>query len=257
MKALEPLHFSQLKKLARSPAHYACPEEEDTASLLRGRATHAYMLGQKHRVVLYEDGKRDLRQEKYRDFVAAHPDSEILIPSEMADVAGMRASLERHPRAMELLEGEQERTIQWDIGGRRCEGTPDVLRLFTDRKRLVELKTDQCSAPDLFKWKARRRYFYHAQVDWYSNGCELTMSYPQLPVDEHFVIAVESKPPYPVTVFNVRESILKAGRKQWRIWFEQLRTCEASNTFPPYVQSDVDWEDEEGDFELDWDEEAA
>lgn len=265
---LEPVRFSRLNLMARSAAHFAHgtqqdeaeDEDDDTAAMRKGSATHAYLLGQADRVTTYTEGARNKKHKKYQDFMAANPDKLILSPKEFAMADGMRRSIQRHARALELLDGIQEERIWWDIGGRSCAGTPDVVKLLAPRgdvvpKRVVELKTCRTSAPHLFQWLARKA-FYHAQVAWYAEGVERTLVYPPGPVEEHYVVAVESTAPYPVTVLRVRPSMLTLGRKQWRLWWEQLQVCEASGRFPAYVESDVDWEDEEA-VELEWDEAAA
>lgn len=251
MNTNDPVRFSRLKLLGKSPAHYACPPAE-TGAMRKGSALHAYLLGQKHRVALYEGGRRDERTKAYQEFLAEHPGQLIVIPSEMVHIDGMRKSLESHARAMGLLDGIQEQTITWYLGDRACQGTPDVVHLRRDgTKTLVELKTCNTAAPGLFRWHAKN-LAYHAQVAWYADGLDRTMAYAPGPVTEVFVVAVESTPPYPVTVFRACESILAKGRRQWRLWFETLRVCEQSGRFPGYVESDVDWEDEENDVALDW-----
>jgi len=257
--APEPVRFSRLKLLGKSPAHYACTREE-TAALRKGSGLHAYLLGQAHKVAVYEDGKRDPRSKAYQQFLTANEGRTILIPSELAPVEGMRAAIEMHGRAMELLTGGvAEQTIRWDLGGRGCQGTPDVVHVRPDgSKVLVELKTCRSSAPELFKWQARG-LAYHAQVAWYADGIERSMAYAPGPVTETYIVAVESTPPHPVTVLRVCDSMLERGRRQWRLWFEMLRVCESSGRFPGYVEADVDWEDEDGEADLAWgdDEEAA
>lgn len=250
---LEPVRFSRLKLFAKSAAHYESGYGAETGPMRKGTALHAYLLGGPEKVVVYEGGRRDNRIAAWRDFQVEHAGKHILSPTEVESVVGMRQSIERHRRAMELLDdGVQENRIEWDIGGRACAGTPDVVRPKNGRKRVVELKSCQSSAPNLFKWRGKNMA-YPAQVAWYQEGCERTMSYEPGPVDEVFVVAVESTAPYPVTVFRMRDSILELGRKQWRIWWEALRVCEAHDYYPAYAESDVDWEDESGDDEeLDW-----
>lgn len=255
---LEPLRFSRLCLMAKSAAHYAHGARAETAEMREGSATHAYLLGQKERVVVYTEGNRDKRHKKYQAFLEEHPDALILSPAEMAPVEGMRAAIERHPRAMQLLDGIQEQRIEWDIGGRACAGTPDVVHLLPKgAKRLVELKTSRTAAPGLFLWHAKK-LAYHAQLAWYAEGLGRTLAYAPGPVEEHFIVCVESSPPHPVTVVRVCESMLQLGRKQWRLWFETLRNCESSGRFPAYCDGEIDWENEE--IELEWDddgEEAA
>lgn len=229
----------------------------------KGTALHAYLLGQKDRVVVYEDGARNQRHEKYQAFLADNPGKTILIPSETVDVDGMRRSIERHPEAMRLLDGIQEQLITWTMNGRECQAQPDVVHLKSDHKVVVELKSVFCSEPEILKRHARKMA-YHAQVDWYAHGLDQSMTYPpSLPTEEHYVVAVESAPPYPVTILHVCGSMLDKGRRIWRLWFEKALNCEQSGHFPGYVQSILDWEDEEPESDpLDWeddenDEEAA
>jgi hypothetical protein len=253
---LHPVRFSRLKLFSKSAAHYAANTGQDTASLRKGSGTHSYLIGDRDAVVVYEDGARNPRHKKYQEFAEANEGKLILSPSEFEAVEGMRRSIERHSRAMELLNGIREERIEWSIAGRACAGTPDVVHLLpSGEKRLVELKTGQSAAPDLFRWQAKK-LSYHAQLAWYDNGIGLSMAYKPGPVVEHFIVAVESSPPYPVTVVRVTPKMIDKGARQWRVWFEQLLVCERSGTFPAYVEADVDWDDDDGDG-LEWDEEAA
>lgn len=257
---LEPVRFSRLKLFAKSAAHYEAQAREETASLRKGSAVHSYLLGDRDSVVVYEDGARNPRHKKYQDFLAENDGKLILSPSEFVAVDGMRRSIEKHPRALQLLDGIREQRITWTDAGRECAGTPDVLHLSPDgRKRAVELKTTKTSNPSWFRFEARR-LLYHAQCAWYRTGLERTMMYRQGPVTEFHVVAVESTEPYPVTVFTWDEASLDLGMRQCRLWFEQLLNCERTGHFPAYVESDVILSvvDEE-ETELDWgsDEEAA
>lgn len=255
--ALDPVRFSRLKLMVKSAAHYEAGFGEETGPMRKGSALHAYLLGGPEKAVVYEGGRRDDRIAAWRDFKAEHAGKHILIPSEKELVEGMRRSIERHQRAMDLLDdGVQENRIEWETIGRRCAGTPDVVKPLVGRKRLVELKTCNTSKPGLFEWQAKK-LAYHAQVAWYADGLEKTTAYAPGPVDEVFIVAVESAPPYPVTVLRVCPSVLAAGARQWRMWFEMLLVCEQSNHFPAYAQGDVAWEWEDADG-LDWgDGEAA
>lgn len=249
---LEPVRFSRLKLFAKSAAHYQANVRDDTASLRKGSGTHSYLLGDSDSVCVYEDGARNPRHKKYQEFLEQNEGKLILSPSEFESVQGMRRSIERHPRAMALLDGIREERIEWTAAGRECAGTPDVVTLLPNGKRLVELKTSQSASPDLFKWQAKK-LAYHAQLAWYANGLSQTMQYRPGPVVEQFIVAVESTAPYPVTVIRVTDKMMAKGERQCRMWFEQLLVCERSGHFPGYVEADVDWDDEE----LEWDEEAA
>lgn len=258
---LPRLRFSRLKLMDRSAAHYEYGKIEEKSPMRKGTALHAYLLGQKDRVVIYKGGARNEKFAKYQEFLAENKGKTILIPSETVDVEGMRRSIEKHPEAMRLLDGIQEQMITWTMNGRECQAQPDVIHLRSDHKVVVELKSVFTAKPELLKWHARKMA-YHAQVDWYGNGADQAMSYPaSLPTEEHYIVAVESSPPYPVTILHVCGSMLEKGRRMWRSWFEKALVCEESGHFPGYAQSILDWEDEEPESDpLDWeddDEEAA
>lgn len=250
---LEPVRFSRLKLLGKSPAHYAANPNLEGGGINKGSALHSYLLGDADRVVIYEKA-RNKKHKAYQAFLEEHPDCEILSPREAVDVEGMRESLHRHERAMQLLDGIREERIEWSLGGRACAGTPDVVHLRAEGKVLVELKTGQSSAPDIFRWQSRK-LAYHAQLAWYARGLEMASVYTPGPVTEQYIVAVESSAPYPVTVFKVTDALRRAGEKQCRIWFEQLLVCERTGRWPGYVDADVELDEEER--ELDWDDEAA
>jgi hypothetical protein len=246
---LDPVRFSRLKLFSKSAAHFAHGYGGETSAMRKGTATHRYMLGDRNAVILYPGRRAGKKWEEFRD---ANEGSDILIQSEYKDVDGMRKAVERHPRAMQLLDGIREERIEWQLSGRACAGTPDVVHIRPDgSKVLVELKTSQSAAPDLFKWQAKKMA-YHCQLAWYAQGLETTMAYAPGSVVEQYIVVVESTAPYPVTVVRVTDAMRRKGERQCRFWLEQLLVCERSGHFPGYVESDVDWDD--SDVELEWDE---
>lgn len=257
MATLEPVRFSRLKQLAKSAAHFQAGFGDETGAMRKGTALHSYLLGGADRVVVYRDGRRDARQEKWRDFQAANEGKCILIPSELDAAEGMRRAVEAHPRAMQLLDGVQEERIEWTMLGRACAGTPDVVHPRLGKKTGVELKSSVTSHPERFAWQARRM-FYHCQCAWYKDGLERTLSYAPGEVDEFYVVAVESTEPYVVTVFRYDAESLRLGARQNRLWLEQLLVCERTGRYPGYVDTDVTLSvlDESSDG-LEWGESAA
>lgn len=259
MNDLEPLRFSRLKLMAKSAMHYQHGFDGESASLRKGGATHSFLIGDASRVRVY-DGRRDKRSKDYQAFLEANPDCEIMIESEMRDVLGMRRAIERHPRAMQLLDGAvREERIEWEFMGRACAGTPDVVHIDkrTGKKGLVELKTAKTADPFRFKWQAHS-LLYHGQMAWYSKGIETTTIYQPGPVDWHKIVVVESSAPYPVTIINVTKPKITAGKRLCKELLEALLVCERTGVFPPYCDGEVDWEDDEQGDGLDWgDDEAA
>jgi hypothetical protein len=235
---LEPVRFSRLKLMGKSAAHYRAGFGGESGAMRKGTAVHSFMLGGQDKVAVYT-GRRDERIAAWRDFQAANDGKTILIPSELAAADGMRAALEAHPRAMDLLSGIQEQRIEWTDLGRACAGTPDAVHLLANGKKVgVELKTCVTSHPERFTWQCRKMS-YHAQCAWYKHGLERTLAYPPGAVTEFFVVVVETTVPHPVTVFRLDEESLRMGHKQCRLWLEQLLVCERAGHFPAYAENDV------------------
>lgn len=249
---IEPVRYSRLKLMGKSAAHFAEGFGAETGPMRKGSALHAYLLGGAEKVAVFRDGIRNKKSAKWIEFQAAHAGKHILIPSELKDVEGMRRSIERHQRAMDLLDdGVQEQRITWTFEGLSCAGTPDVVKPTADGAIVTELKSCDSSKPELFLKKAER-FGYHGQVDWYGLGVERCQQYRCDRVKDSFIVAVESSAPYPVTVIHVGEPMLRRGRQMWRSWWEQMRVCLGSKHFPAYVQSDVEWNESPDEFGLDW-----
>lgn len=117
---------------------------------------------------------------------------------------------------------------------------------------MMDLKTTNDSSPAAFQ-RQIMKMAYHAQAALYQDalaslGVETTGA---------FLVAVETKAPYPVTVFELAPSMLDLGRRTYRGWLETLRTCEESDQWVEYAQTVVrvdvpEWfagvgEDDEGE----------
>ncbi len=226
------VRFSRLAQFALSPAHYlaSCQEEVDESLALRmGSAVHAGLF--LNRPVVCYDGRRQgkawERFEKHFD----ERNAVILNEKEYRVAIGVIDAVKRHGRAMELLFGDgaiTERTYHWERGGRNCRATPDS----HTARRLNELKSTRCGHPRIFERDALRRH-YHCQVGFYDQALERQS-------DELHVIAVENVAPHNVVVWRISDRARLAAEKLITQWWEQLTTCEATNTYPGYVEADIE-----------------
>lgn len=236
---IDPLRFSRLKQMAKSPAHYAAWREDDTISpqMEVGVAADRLLLGI-GRVLAYPGAQR--RGKDYEAFCAANPDAMIVTQKQGATALGIAESVQACPDALRLLTGIKQQTIYWDFLDRACRGTPDV----RGDGFLTDLKTSETSDPRRFPFKVRQ-FAYHGQMAFYETGVQLA-GLP--PVTQSYIVAVEQEPPHVVTVYRLTERSIELGARLVRLWMEQLRVCEQSGQFPPYSQSIVDldlFEDEE------------
>jgi hypothetical protein len=235
----DPLRFSRLKRFSQSAAHFAYAPSADGSHLDIGSAAHSMLLGGTN-VVAYPGKVR--RGKEFDAFEADNPDALILSRSEYARADGMAKAVRANADAMRVLDGEREKTFTWKLQGRLCRGTPDV-RTSTF---ITELKTGETADPRFFPFKVRR-FCYHGQLAWYSDGAVLAgLPDPQ----EHYVVAVEAAPPHVVTVFRILPETIEQGRRIARLWFERLLQCEAAGQWPGYSQSIVDLSLDDQAFEL-------
>jgi hypothetical protein len=224
--SLEPVHVSTLKLMSQSPAHYRYALDnprKPTAAMKLGALTDRFLFSDSKPVV-YPGAVR--RGKEFDAFEAAHPGEEIYLASEIEAAEDLARAVERHPVAMGLLDGTRQRQLTWQFVGRDCSSTPDV---FTG-SRVVELKTAVSANPNRFVRDAMRMG-YHAQLAFYSAALKsLGLAIPT----EHFIVCVESSPPYPVVIYEVSERAIDYGLRLCRMWMETLLRCEAEDHWPGY-----------------------
>jgi hypothetical protein len=230
MRDVGPVHFTDLKRMALSPAHFLASVEEPRAAtppMRFGSLVHHVYAGE--RVVVF-DGER--RGNKWKDFAAANDGAEIFTAAERERALRCADSLSRTPHAVDKLVGEVERTIAWTYAGRSCSSRLDVL----GADFVTDLKTTSCAEPYRFGRAATGRFAYHAQLAFYLHAARSLGRDPRAA----YIVAVETAPPFAVTVLRLTLGALLEGEKLCRLWMEQLRGCEENDCWPAYCQSVVD-----------------
>jgi hypothetical protein len=237
------VRFSALKQMGLSPAHYLHAvqyEMEQTLAMRLGSGAHAILFDQP--VVLWDQpakkgsGKAPRNGAAWDEFAAKHDGALILNAAEMAEARSMADAIRRHPIAAPLLLDGQtcEQLIEWSFGDRACRSTPDA----RGPRGLVDVKTTRCAEPGRFSRDGMFRS-YHAQLAYYGEAIRRGLGEDAGPVH---IVAVESKAPYVVQVFSVSDRQLEQGAKAWRLWFEQVLTCEAAGVWPGYSSTIVPFE---------------
>lgn len=227
---MRPVHFSDLKQMAKSPAHYLYSVEhgvEETRAMRIGSAVHAMILGGTFH--LYEGERRGKAWAEFRD---AHRDgATIITSSEHDDARAIADAVLASPEAAEILSGprETEKPIEWTWLGRACAGRLDLVKpdLVADLKITSSAELDRFAAHAV-------RMGWHAQLPWYQRGLGRD------PVKSRSVlIAVEDRAPNAVTVRELTERAADAGDRLCRLWMERVIGCEAASAWPGYAQTVV------------------
>jgi len=242
------IRFSTLRHFAQSPAHFAYwsgREMEPSAAMRIGTAVHAAVLGGAP-VVRY-DGTR--RGKAWDDFEASHPGATILTATEYDTAQACRNAIWYNGEAFKhcgLGIGINERLIEWDFNGVPFRSTPDRYYGPSDAATLVELKTTRSAQPAKFLRDATSRH-YHAQLGVY----RAALASVGVTVAKALIVAVETVPPYNVTVLELTDRALDVGYRTACGWLEQYKVCEASGEWPGYVQGPVTF-DIEPEMDLDF-----
>lgn len=224
MTDLGPVRFSHLRAYGKSAMHghmaRTAPDRKPSAAMELGSGVDALLFGHKD-VLPYTGAVR--RGKEYDAFVADHVGAIILTVNDFNKACAMTGAIKTCELAKPWLEGAYQETILFRWNGIDCRSTPDV----HGDKFLTELKTSASSDPVKFPWHALGMH-YHAQMRMQNIACR------DMALD-HYIVCIESKEPYPVTVFRVDEAALEAGEKLLVLWSERLKQCEASGQFPPYA----------------------
>lgn len=239
-----PVHFSALKMMALSPAHYAHaatrPWGESTLSQRMGTNAHAATF-EPWRLVEFTGKVR--RGKEWEVFKAAQPSDAVIVNArELETAEAIAATLRAHDIAGPLLFGDgvvHEREILWSKDGRACSSRPDARR---PAAMIGDLKTCRSSEPAKFvrdgtwaRYHTQLRFYDHADAD--ATGRTpwdpRTRKGDRIPL---YSIAIEAKAPHVVTVFELDDTAIVAADRDIALWWERLMACEAENAWHGYRQ---------------------
>lgn len=225
----QPLvRFSELKHIARSPAHYRSAVlngSGESSARKFGTLCHTLILGGE-RFATFEGERRGKRWASFKEQQSA--DTLIVTGKELTRAMEVARRVWAHPIAGPLVKGRTEVELRWETLGRACGGRLDII----GDTFIADLKMTASAEPDWFS-RNGTRLAYHAQLAWYKEGALAN----GLRVDDVFLIAVEPKEPYAITPMRMHLHALGKGDQLCRLWLEQLLVCEAANEWPEYTQS--------------------
>lgn len=231
---MDPVRYSNLRNLSKSPAHYLSSitiPRKDSPAMALGRATHSIVLEGGAGLLVYEGERRGKAWAEFKD---THPEQEIVTAAEYDRAKAIADAVLADPVAAPLLRGSEvlnEQRVTWEMDGLPCALRFDAL----GPTWLADLKTTGDAAPRAFQRHAER-YLYHAQCAWYRSA--LVGAQPL----DCYLVAVETDAPYAVTVLRLSEDLLELGNRTWRGWWQTLLKCTATNVWPGYAAGPVEWE---------------
>lgn len=232
------VHFSDLKMMDLSPAHYvaACAEKFEPSRTMRvGTVVHHLVLGPNHiRPLVRYDGER--KGNAWKAFEAEHPGCEIVTAAEWSDAEPIAAAVIADPQAQRIIEGaRREMSLTWESAGIKCATRGiDIVGAGL----LADLKKTSCTEPRSWQRHAIKLW-YHAQMAWYEEGAKANGLDTSKGL---FLIGVEDVAPWAVTCLRLTPPVIAHGRKSITKWMERLRLCRENDHWPTYTQTVVDFE---------------
>jgi exodeoxyribonuclease VIII len=238
--AEEREHWSGLKHMGKSPAHYlhhqANPDPDTNARKL-GRCAHMAVLEPVRfslDVAVWTGGRRYGRE--WDEFCERNAGLELITGVERAHCDALqkaaRASLMAAPY---LSGGHAEVSVLWthDVGPEVGEKERRVAMKgridFLTAGAIVDLKTTKDASPEGFGREVWR-YHHHTQGALYSDAV-FALTGKRLPV---VFVAIETEPPHVVQPYLLADIHIEAGREEYRTLLGRLALCRAEGRWPGY-----------------------
>ena len=251
---------SHLDEINRSPFHYwdryINPDRvipEPTKAMLLGSAFHTMVLepelferdyiiepadAPKRPTTVQRNAKKPSTQTleaiAFWDEFDKKADKKTLVSVEDFErLTIMKQRVNEHPAASTILnlEGVCERSYKWTDKntGEICKSRPDFHT--SDGTLIADLKT-RGDASELGFQKSVHNFRYHVQAGWYLRSFAEAQQF--------VFIAVESKPPHLVAVYNASEAMIAAGNRVADKNLALLAECRKANKWIGYSEQITD-----------------
>ena len=228
------LGSTSLKTLAtRTPAHYqwdkAHPKSSDAFTL--GTAAHSWILEDDISSIVVVTADNWLsKAAKELKASALSEGKQPLLSKEWTQVSAMRDAVMAHPVARELFTGHKaEQSVFWEDDGLALKCRPDARK----PGQLVDLKTTINADPREFG-KTAYNFGYHQSAAHYIDGV-LAATGERLPFT--FVL-VEKAAPYLVSVVQLDDEAVEAGRALNERAKRIYRECTETGNWPGYPETE-------------------
>jgi len=236
--AMSAVSSSDLKLLARSPAHYRMrTEKEQTSAMLLGSLTHCAILEPEEVKHRYVSCDLDKRTKAYKEAMDGEVRT-VVSTKEWKSAILMADAVMANATCMSLLSsGLAEQSVfatVWDdpdctfVG--KCR--PDYLAEFGDSRIHVSLKTTRDASPEGFckrPWGQYWKLGYNLADAWYAR----VLACAGKPVDATVTIAVEA--PGIVQLYELSDSAMTEASEKVDELLALLSRCRTSDKWPAYT----------------------
>ena len=235
---------SELKKIMITPAHYKHWKDnpqEDTPSLLFGRAAHKYILETydfytEFAVAPNVDRRTKEGKEEWARFVADSEGKDVITQEQFEQIDAMRTAAYATPFVSKLLSGEKELSF-WGVDeetGLEIKARPDCITEWNGKNILIDYKTAQ----DVENTKFCRdsiKFGYDLQLAFYLDILRQNTGKDYMVV----IIAQEKTAPYVTNVFQLSENYLENGRNLYKEMLKVYKECLDTDTWYGYMKNGI------------------
>lgn len=238
------LNQSKLKALlsAKSPAHFRYDQDHPDADKKHFRLGNAIDLlcNKPHEFgkefVVYEG---DRRGNAWKEFKLANADRTILTASELDQVKGMVAGLERNEEAANIILNSQKQVavIANHQSGFRMKALMDFFPgIHDDSEWLFDLKSTARGADEATFSKSSFDLGYHIQAAYYMDACQLAGI---TRIRKFGFIVIENFPPYECAIrwLGIYDEETDLGRNAYMKAASEYRAFNQTGVWPGYSKS--------------------
>ena len=240
----EGISSSELKKIAKSPAHYKyCKENptEDTPALLFGRAAHKYVLEtydfyNEFAVAPVCDRRTKEGKEIWNKFVADSEGKDVITQEQFEQIDAMRNAAYATPFVSKLLSGDKELSF-WgkdEDTGLVIKCRPDCLTEWNGKHILIDYKTAQ-DVENMKFYRDSIKFGYDLQLAYYKDILEQNTGKDYMVV----IIAQEKTAPYVTNVFQLSNDYLENGREVYKEMLKIYKECTETDNWYGYMKDGI------------------
>ncbi len=156
----------------------------------------------------------------------------VLSTPDWRTTKAIAARVKRHPEASELLKnGKAEQSIVWidQDTGVKCKGRIDWIAIGSVSSILLDLKSTNDASPIGFQ-RSIAKYKYYIQAAMYLDGMA-ALGFEQ---DAFIFAAWEKHSPYAPALYYASESLISAGRTEYKKLLKIYRNCLETDKWEGY-----------------------
>ena len=217
-----------------SPAHFKYFQENRTTTkamedgtLIHTAILEPHLFGENVLVAPACDRRTTEGKKIWADFLAASEGKTVVDSETYKTVCELTQSVKANKLAVKLLNGElSEVSVYWvdEETGVLCKARADHI----NDDLIIDLKTCQSAQSKAFQ-RSIEYHRYHLSAAYYLDGFAKFM-----PVKLFAWLAVEKTPPYGCRFFTAEDTLLHAGRLEYREALNTYAKCLAEDRWPAY-----------------------